>query len=148
MKNVLQRLLKQARSVGVETRLVLLDRGFYSVEVIRYLQAARQPFLMPVVIRGLKASDPRGPSGTRVFAAMKRSGWFEYTVMSGSKRTATVSICVSCRNYRGRWKRSGRWALVYACWGVQGRSCVWVRETYPNFRSSDNFERFSDVFST
>jgi Transposase DDE domain len=130
MKDVLQRLLKQARSVGVKARLVLLDRGFYSVEVIRYLQAARQPFLMPVVIRGLKTSDPRGPSGTRAFAAMKRSGWFKYTVTSGSKRTATVSICVSCRNYRGRWKRHGRWALVYACWGVEGRSCVWVRETY------------------
>jgi hypothetical protein len=130
MKDVLQRLLKQARSVGVEARLVLLDRGFYSVEVIRYLQAARQPFLMPVVIRGLKASDPRGPSGTRVFAAMKRSGWFEYTITSGTKRTARVSICVSCRNYRGRWKRQGRWALVYACWGMEGRSCVWVRETY------------------
>ena len=80
MKDVLQRLLKQARSVGVKARLVLLDRGFYSVDVIRYLQAARQPFLMPVVIRGRKADDPRGPSGTRVFAAMKRSGWFEYTV--------------------------------------------------------------------
>jgi putative transposase len=130
MKDVLQRLLKQARTVGIEARLVLLDRGFYSVEVIRYLQAARQPFLMPVVIRGKKANDPRGPSGTRVFAAMKRSGWFEYTVTSGSKRTATVSICVSCRNYRGQWKRHGRWALVYACWGVKGRSCAWVRETY------------------
>ena len=130
MKDVLQRLLKQARSVGVKARLVLLDRGFYSVDVIRYLQTARQPFLMPVVIRGLKANDPRGPSGTRVFAAMKRSGWFQYTVTSGSKRTATVSICVSCRNYRGQWKRYGRWALVYACWGVEGRSCVWVRETY------------------
>ena len=80
MKDVLQRLLKQARSVGVKARLVLLDRGFYGVEVIRYLQAARQPFLMPVVIRGRKADDPRGPSGTRVFAAMKRSGWFEYTI--------------------------------------------------------------------
>jgi hypothetical protein len=130
MKDVLQRLLKQARSVGVKARLVLLDRGFYSVEVIRYLQAARQPFLMPVVIRGKKADDPRGPSGTRVFAAMKRSGWFEYTLTSSSKQTATVSICVSCRNYRGQWKRRGRWALVYACWGVDGRSCVWVRETY------------------
>jgi hypothetical protein len=130
MKEVLQRLLKQARSVGVKAHLVLLDRGFYAVEVIRYLQAARQPFLMPAVIRGLKANDPRGPSGTRVFAAMKRSGWFDYTVTSGSKRTARVSICVSCRNYHGRWKRRGRWALVYACWGVQGRSCAWVRETY------------------
>lgn len=130
MKDVLQRLLKQARSVGVKARLVLLDRGFYGVDVIRYLQAARQPFLMPVVIRGKKAEDPRGPSGTRVFAAMKRSGWSEYTLTSGSKRTATVSICVSCRNYRGRWKRHGRWALIYACWGVDGRSCEWVRETY------------------
>jgi hypothetical protein len=130
MKEVLQRLLKQARSSGVKARLVLLDRGFYSVEVIGYLQAARQPFLMPVVIRGLKANDPRGPSGTRVFAAMKRSGWFKYTVTSGSKRTATVSICVSCRNFRGQWKRHGRRALVYACWGVDGRSCAWVRETY------------------
>jgi hypothetical protein len=130
MKDVLQRLLKQARSVGVKARLVLLDRGFYGVDVIRYLQAARQPFLMPVVIRGKKAEDPRGPSGTRVFAAMKRSGWSEYTLTSGSKRTATVSICVSCRNYRGRWKRHGRWALIYACWGVDARSCEWVRETY------------------
>jgi hypothetical protein len=101
MKDVLQRLLRQARSVGVQARLVLLDRGFSSGDVIRSLQAARQPFLMPAVIRGKKTNDPRGPSGPRVFAAMKRSGWFESTITSGSKRTATVSICVSCRNYRG-----------------------------------------------
>jgi Transposase DDE domain len=130
LKDVLQRLLKQARSVGVKLRLLLLDRGFYSVDVIRYLQAARYPFLMPVVIRGRKADDRRGPSGTRVFAVVKRSGWFEYMVQSGTKRTATVSICVSCRNYRGQWKRHGRQTLVYACWGVKGRSCTWVRETY------------------
>jgi hypothetical protein len=130
LKDVVQRLLKQARSVGVKPRLLLLDRGFYSVDVIRYLEAARYPFLMPVVIRGRKADHAQGPGGTRVFAAMKRSGWFEYTVTSGAKRTARVSICVSCRNYRGQWKRHGRQALVYACWGVEGRSCAWVRETY------------------
>jgi hypothetical protein len=130
LKDVLQRLLRQARSVGVKPRLLLLDRGFYSVDVIRYLQAARYPFLMPVVVRGRKADDPRGPSGTRVFAVMKRGGWFEYTVTSGTKRTARVSICVSCCNYRGQWKRHGRRALVYACWGVEGGSCAWVRETY------------------
>jgi putative transposase len=130
LKGVVQRLLKQARSVGVQPRLLLLDRGFYSVDVIRYLQEARSPFLMPVVIRGRKADDPRGPGGTRVFALMKRSGWFAYTVQGGTRRTARVSICVCCRNYRGQWKRHGRQALVYACWGVKGRSCAWVRETY------------------
>jgi Transposase DDE domain len=130
LKDVVQRLLKQACSLGVKPRLLLLDRGFSSVDVIRYLQAARYPFLMPVVIGGRKADHPKGPGGTRVFAAIKRSGWFEYTVTSGAKRTARVSICVSCRNYRGQWKRHGRQALVYACWGVQPRSCAWVRETY------------------
>ena len=130
LKEVVQRLLRQANSVGVRTRLLLLDRGFSSVEVIRYLQAARYPFLMPVVIRGRKATDPRGPGGTRVFAVMKRSGWFDYTVQGGAKRTAKVSICVSCRNDRGQWRRHGRQALVYACWAVEGRSCAWVRETY------------------
>ena len=130
LKEVVQRLLKQARSVAVRPRLLLLDRGFYGVDVIRYLQAARHPFLMPAVIRGRKADHPLGPSGTRVFAAMKRGGWFEYTVKGGTRRTARVSICVACRNYRGRWKRHGRQALVYACWGVTGRSCAWVRETY------------------
>jgi hypothetical protein len=130
MKEVLRTLLKQARSVGVVPRLLLLGRGFYSVDVARYLQAARRPFLMPMVIRGRKPGAPRGPSGTRVFAAMKRSGWFEYTMRNGQKRTATVRVCVSCRNYRGQWKRRGRRALVYACWGVEGRSCAWVRETY------------------
>jgi putative transposase len=122
--------LKQARSVGVTPRLLLLDRGFYSVDVIRYLQAARYPFLMPVVVRGRKPDHPRGPSGTRVFAPLKRGGWFEYTLTSGAKRTARGSVCGACRHDRGRWKRHGRQALVSACGGVTGHSGAWVRETY------------------
>ena len=41
LKDVVQRLLRQAASVGIRPRLLLLDRGFYSVAVVRYLQAAR-----------------------------------------------------------------------------------------------------------
>jgi putative transposase len=131
LKGVVRRLLEQARSVGIKPRLLLLDRGFYSVDVIRYLQAARCPFLMPVLLRGRKADDPRGPSGTRAFAAMKRSGWLEHTVTNTAEdRTARVSICVACRNYRGQWGRHGRQTLVYACWGLGRHSYAWVRETY------------------
>ena len=43
LKDVVQRLLRQAARVGIRTRLLLLDRGFYSVAVVRYLQAARIP---------------------------------------------------------------------------------------------------------
>ncbi len=130
LKEVVRRLLTQARSVGVRPRLWLLDRGSSRVGVIRHLQAARHPFLMPAVVRGRRADHPRGPSGTRVFALMEHSGWFAYTVTGGAKRMARVSACVSCRNYRGQWRRHGRRAPVDACWGVGGRSCAWVREAY------------------
>jgi putative transposase len=129
LDEVVKALLRQARAVGVKASLVLLDRGFYAVDVIRYLHRARLPFLMPVKLTGRETGHPKGPSGTRVFTAVKRSGWFEHTVVSGP-RTARVAICVACRNYRGRWKRHGRQRLIYACWGVTGHSCDWVRETY------------------
>src|SRR5215216_2227966 len=50
----LQRVLQRASRLGVRPQLLLLDRGFCSVDVIRYLQAARYPFLMPLPLRGLK----------------------------------------------------------------------------------------------
>ena len=130
LKVVVQRLLQQASRVGVKPRYVLVDRGFWSVDVIRYLQAARVPFLMPVVFRGRKLDDPRGPSATRVFQARKRSGWARYTLTNAAKRTATVSIGIKCRNRRGERGRHGREALVYGFWGLKPSSYQWVKETY------------------
>ncbi|MBV8315097.1 MAG: transposase [Planctomycetaceae bacterium] len=59
LKEVVQRLLHQAARVGIRPRLLLLDRGFYSVAVVRYLQAARVPFLMPVVFTAARPSTRR-----------------------------------------------------------------------------------------
>ena len=78
--DVVKRLLHTARRAGIRPNRLLLDRGFYSVAVIRSLQAARYPFIMPVICRVRRADDPRGPSGTRVFATHKRHGWFRYTL--------------------------------------------------------------------
>src|SRR5512133_4312479 len=130
LKDVVQRLLRQAASVGVRTRLLLLDRGFYSVAVVRYLQAARVPFLMPVVCHGRSPKHPNGPSGSYVFRTWKRSGWSNYTLSDTKKRTATVSIGVTCRNYRGQWKRHGRQVLIYAYWGYRPPSPDAVFATY------------------
>ena len=64
LQDVIQRLLRQAARVGIRPRLLLLDRGFYSVAVVRYLQAARVPFLMPVVCHGRSPKQPGGPTGS------------------------------------------------------------------------------------
>jgi hypothetical protein len=130
MEDVIQRLLHQAARVGVRPCLLLLDRGFFSVGVIRYLQAARHPFLMPVICRGRTLDDPRGPSGTNVFLTWKQSGWGEYTLHDARRRGARVSICVKCRYYRGQWQRHGRQRLVYAFWGLSPPSFDWVRQVY------------------
>jgi putative transposase len=130
LKAVVQRLLQQAARVGVKPRYLLVDRGFWGVDVIRYLQAARVPFVMPVPARGRQADHPRGPSATRVFATWKRSGWAQYTLRNDRNRKATVSICVKCRNRRGERGRHGREALVYGFWGLNPSSYQWVKETY------------------
>src|SRR5512138_2350873 len=130
LKDVIRRLLRQAARVGVRPRLLLLDRGFYSVAVVRYLQAARYPFLMPVVCHGRSPKQRGGPTGSYVFRTWKQSGWSEYTLTDAKKRTARVSICVKCRNYRGQWNRHGRQALIYAYWGYQPSSPEAVFTTY------------------
>ena len=130
LKEVVQRLLRQAAGVGIRPCLLLLDRGFYSVAVIRYLQAARVSFLMPVVCHGRSPKHPKGPTGSYVFRTWKTSGWSDHTLTDAKKRTATVSICVKCRNYRGQWKRHGRQALVYAYWGYRPSSPDAVFATY------------------
>jgi putative transposase len=130
MEVVVKRLLGLARQAGLRPTLLLLDRGFYSVGVIRYLQAARVPFLMPAIARGRKPTQDRPATGIRAFQLLKKSGWGEHTLRDGKKRQATVRICVSCGNYRGQWKRNGRFAWVYAFWGFQPGSVRWVADTY------------------
>ncbi len=128
---VLKRLLHAAAQAGVRPRYLLLDRGFCSVDVSRYLQAARYGWLMPLVLRGRKPEHPKGVSGSRVFATWKRSGWGQYTRTNAAKRTATFRVCVKCRNRRGERGRRGRQALVYAFGGpLRPSSYTWVKETY------------------
>jgi putative transposase len=137
MPEVLRCLLGRVKSLGIRPTLLLLDRGFYSVGVVRYLQAARVPFLMPMVLRGRKPNDPRGPSATYVFAARTRSGWDSYSWRNAAGVRATVSVCVAVTWRRRRGKRRvnqggqrRRATLVYAYWGLQPPSPTWVRETY------------------
>jgi putative transposase len=130
MVAVLKRLVRRAAQVGIGVELLLLDRGFYSVEVIRYLQAARYPFIMPAVIRGRPADHPKGPSGTRVFAVQTQSGWSRYTLTNKAKRKAYVQIAIHCRTKPGRRQRRGRQTLVYAFWGFCPNSTHWVYQVY------------------
>ncbi len=131
LAEVLQRLLRQAARAGVRPRYLLLDKGFCSVAVIRYLQRGRYGWLMPLVTRGRRPDHPKGASGSQVFRCWKQGGWARYTMTATDGFQATFGVCVKCRNRRGERGRYGREALVYA-WGgmAQPSSPQWVKETY------------------
>ena len=65
-----------------------------------------------------------------MFAYWKRSGFSQHRLTGPGGRTATVGICVHCRNRHGRRGKRGRERLVYASWGWQPPAPGLVSERY------------------
>jgi putative transposase len=131
---VLARLIRHARKRRILPRFLLLDRQFYNLDVVQFLQRHRVPFLMPVVHRGRRAKDPSKAKGTQQFLTWTRSGRCQYT-MRNNQRTAEVTILVAIdepvrkKGRRGKGKPRRR-VLVFAAWGFPVRCPAWARETY------------------
>ena len=65
MVKVLRRLLKHIRTIGLRIRHLLVDRAFFNVPVMQFLQAEKLPFLMPVMFRGRRSKKSRKATGLR-----------------------------------------------------------------------------------
>jgi putative transposase len=124
--DVVRELLRRVRAAGVQIRLVLLDRGFNCGGVVRYLQAARTPFVMPQAVHGRAPANGR-LTGLRAVRASHPTGWTTYTwpPRDGGRRV-TVDLCV-CR--RRRRDRRGHRVFLYACWGLHAAP-AWVKAVY------------------
>lgn len=130
MAHVLRTLLARLVTLGIRIKLLLLDRGFYSVRVIQDLIMCGWPFIMPAVKRGKKPTAPGGPTGTYALAAEKHSQWTTYTLKSSKEGQVDFDLAVVCHNTRGQRGRHQREALLYATWGVTPRPLHWIRATY------------------
>ena len=82
MAQVVRTLLARVVTLGIRMKLLLLDRGFYSVRVIQDLITCGLPFIMPAVKRGKKPTTPGGPTGTYALAAEKQGRWASSTLQS------------------------------------------------------------------
>jgi len=133
MKEVVKRLLKQCKSIGIECGLLLVDRGFYSVSVISYLKHALVPFVMPVVIRGKKGTKNSPAGGTRKYASWKKSGFdkYEMSTMKNKKKVSTwFHVGVYCKNLNGECGKFGRKSFTFAYYGVTIGRARWMFENY------------------
>ena len=125
---VLRRLVARIREIGLKIKCVLVDRAFFNVPVVEFLQEEELPFLMPVVIRGWAPKKGRKVTGLR-WIKRQPAGWYPHTIKSG-KRQVTVSVCAGYRRHRNRKDgKQRRQKLLFAAWRVHG-SLTDIRERY------------------
>ena len=125
----LGRLLAQIRKIGLKIRRVLLDRAFFNVPVVEFLQAQQLPFLMPVMFRGRPPKNKRRVKKGLHWIKRQAAGWYLHTLKNG-KRQATVSVCVAYRTHRNRKdKKRKQQKLLFAAWRVKG-SPTEIRKRY------------------
>ena len=125
---VLRRLVARIREIGLKFRCVLLDRAFFNVPVVEFLQQEQLPFLMPVMFRGRRPKKGRKPTGLR-WIKRQPAGWYRHTMKNG-QRQVTVSVCVGYRRHRNRKDgKQVKQKLLFAAWRVRG-SPTEIRERY------------------
>ena len=132
MKNVVQRLLAIVRRRGVKIRYLLLDKGFFSVEVISYLKRAGVGFIIPAMVRGRKPKGRKKAIGLRALKK-KNNGYYRHTLtgmVNDKPRSIRVTICAASKSYTH--KKTGKRRtkkLLYVVWKVR-LTPPEIRETY------------------
>lgn len=135
MKKVIQRLLAIVRRRAVKVRFLLLDKGFFSVEVICYLRRVGCGFIIPAVARGRKPKDRRKPTHGPRTLLKKKNGYYRHTLTSGQTKekkqtSTTVTICVAKKFYTEEdTSKRRRKTLLFAVWKVH-RTPQEIREIY------------------
>jgi putative transposase len=112
---IVRQLCRRVVAAGVKPKLFLLDRGFQTAGVVRYLQAARYAFIMPQAVHG-KAPAHARLTGLRALRAHHPTGWTTYTWKPRGQRRVCVELCVLRRRRRDR---RGHRAFLYACGRVR-----------------------------
>ena len=133
MKDVVQRLLAIVRRRSVKIRYLLLDKGFFSVSVMTYLKRAGYGFIIPVVLRGRKKSDPKAPLTGMRAVSKKKNGFYRRTIEGRDKKkkiSTEVTICVASKDYiQEKTNKNRRKKLLYAIWKIR-RTWREIREIY------------------
>jgi hypothetical protein len=125
---VLQRLWNQLESSGIRCKLVLLDRYFFNVAVMKWLQQNDLAFILPVVMRGRKPKKGQAAKGLRAYQK-KKAGAYAYTHAHGSE-SVSFTLVVNYKSYRhARTGKRHQKKWLFATWRIR-RTPTEIRETY------------------
>lgn len=108
---VITRLLDKISPLNIRIKRLCLDRGFFSVPVIRRLKALGIPFVIPVIIRGKNG-------GTRQLLKGGKSYRTSYTMISQKYGAVTFGVRVVCVYKNGRFGKHGIEYFAYAVYKI------------------------------
>lgn len=81
--DILKFLLKRLKKLGFQAKILYLDKGFASTDIIQYLTAQHQPAILACPIRGKKG-------GTRALCRGRSSYSTKYTFTNGTQTTIAM----------------------------------------------------------
>ncbi len=105
-------LLALIEPLQLKIKRLYLDRGFFCVPVIRWLQSLNIPFVMPVIIRGKQG-------GTRQLLQGQHSYQTTYTMVSDKYESVTFDVWVVCTYKKGKRGKHGIEYFAYAVHELQ-----------------------------
>jgi Transposase DDE domain len=122
-------LLAMLHPLRVRVKRLYLDRGFYSVPVIRWLKALNIPFLMPAVVRGKTG-------GTRQLLKGRKSYKTRYTINSAQYGCVTCQMRVVCNYQKGS---KGKHGIQYSLYVVH-RVSVALHQLHHHYKDRFGIE--------
>ena len=134
MKDVVQKLVKLIRRRGIKIRYLLLDKGFYSVSVLSYLQRAKLGYIVSILLRGRKKKDKKAPPTGMRALLKKNNGYYRQTITgkdgNTKKAQLTINVCVTSKDdLQEKTGRERRKKLLFAISKVR-RTWKEIRELY------------------
>ena len=115
-------LLASLESLKLKIKRLYLDRGFFSISVIRWLKALDIPFIMPAIRRGKKG-------GIRQFLCGRQSYKTTYTMGKSKDNSVTMDLWIICKYRKGK---RGKYGLEYFAYVVHkvSTSLAYIHQEY------------------
>ena len=121
LADVLERLLKQARRVGLRIRRAYLDKAFCSCAVLRWLRRHRIAYIIPVPVRG---------AALKALCQGHRSYRTRYTFYAGQPEAYTTDLVVVRDVSVDRHGRTEVDWLIYAVYAIDDLPPHHIRDLY------------------
>lgn len=99
-------LLAELSSLEIKVKKLYLEREFFCVSVIRWLQALNIPLILPAIIRGKKG-------GIKQLLQGRKSYKTSYTMSNSQGESVTFDLWVICKYRKGKRKQRGLEYFVY-----------------------------------